>query len=76
MNISIKNPSERLVERLRQRAARHNRSPDDEARVILEEALGETGGETGPAALLAELRKRGVKTRTNSTDLIRSDRDR
>ena len=76
MNISIKNPSEKLVQRLSERAARHNRAPEDEARGILEEALGGGEGLVGPVALLAELRSLGVRTKTNSYDIVREDRNR
>jgi plasmid stability protein len=68
VDIAIENLSDLLMERLRQRAAQRDRSIEVEARVILEEALGDSGSGLGPNALLSELRKLGVRTRTSSTD--------
>ncbi len=77
MNIAIPNASNLLVERLKERAAQNHRSPEEEARVILEQALvTEPSPTKGPAAVLEELRKLGVKTAPNSTEIIRADRDR
>lgn len=76
MNIAIKNASDLLVERLNRRAALNRRTPEDEARAILEEALSRPETSKDPADLLRELRSLGVKTKTDSTEIIRADRDR
>lgn len=63
-----------VVEALKQRAAEHGRSAEAEHRIILEEALrpGRAGFWERAAALRAETRGRNL---TDSTDLIRQDRD-
>lgn len=63
-----------VVEALKRRAAEHGRSAEAEHRVILEEALhaGRAGFWERAAALRAETRGRKL---TNSTELIRQDRD-
>lgn len=63
-----------VVEALKRRAAEHGRSAEAEHRAILEETLrpGRAGFWERAAALRAEIRGR---TLTNSTDLIRRDRD-
>ena len=63
-----------LVQRLRQRAARHGRTPEEEIRLILERTLL-SDWET----FLDEadrLRARTPPQTTDSTDLIREERDR
>ena len=63
-----------VVEALKQRAAEHGRSAEAEHRAILEEALRpERAGFWERAAKLRE-EMRG-RTFTDSTDLIRQDRD-
>jgi len=63
-----------VVEALKQRAKEHGRSAEDEHRAILEEALraGRSGFWERAAKLREEMRGR---TFTDSTDLIRQDRD-
>jgi plasmid stability protein len=63
-----------IVEALKRRAAAHGRSAEAEHRLILEEALrpGRTGFWERAAALREETRDRIM---TDSTDLIRQDRD-
>ena len=63
-----------LIRTLKQRAARFGRSAEAEHRVILEEALRpETETFTEAAA---RLRARTKPQMTDSTDLLRQDRDR
>jgi plasmid stability protein len=50
--ISIRNLDESLKARLRMRAAYHNRSMEEEARVILREALQGYDGERGLGTLI------------------------
>lgn len=63
-----------VVEALKRRAAEHGRSAEAEHRMILEQALcaGKAGFWERAAALRAETRG---KVLTNSTELIRQDRD-
>jgi plasmid stability protein len=63
-----------VVEALKRRAAEHGRSAEAEHRIILEQALraGRAGFWERAAALREETRG---QTLTNSTDLIRQDRD-
>lgn len=75
MNLSIKNASDDVVRRLRQRAERHHRSLQGELLAIIEEAVG-PGQELTPAELLAEIRQLGLRTPGSSTAIIRADRDR
>lgn len=77
MNIAIKNASDLMVERLNERAALHNRTPEDEARAILEEALQpHQQAPVGIEAVAAEIRKLGLRTPSESVQIIREDRDR
>lgn len=63
-----------IVEALKRRAAAHGRSAEAEHRLILEQALrpGRAGFWERAAALREETRARIL---TNSTDLVRQDRD-
>jgi|LauGreSuBDMM15SN_2_FD.fasta_scaffold1539482_2 plasmid stability protein len=77
MNIAIKNPSASMMARLNQRAAMNKRTPEDEARVILEEALAPSQKTpVGIEAVAAEIRKLGLRTPSESVQIIREDRDR
>jgi len=76
MNIAIKDISDHLANRLKERAAHNSRTPEDEARAILEQALGPETTVNGPTAVLEELRRLGVQTTSNSVEIIRADRDR
>jgi len=70
----VRNVPQDVVEALKRRAAEHGRSAEAEHRVILEEALraGRAGFWERAAALREETRGRHL---TNSTELIRQDRD-
>ncbi|MEO7437634.1 MAG: Arc family DNA-binding protein [Candidatus Binatia bacterium] len=75
VNLSIKNVDERVVERLRQRAARNHRSLQGELMAIIEQyAYGEP--RLAPAAVLDELRRRRLHTPRESLKMIRADRGR
>ncbi len=73
MTLSIKKVPERLVVRLRRRAAAHHRSLQGELLSVLEEAL------SPKRATLSEVReqlaKLGLRTADQSTEMIRGDRD-
>jgi antitoxin FitA len=70
----VRGLDDRLIQSLKQRAARAGRSAEAEHRAILEQALRP---ETEPfAAAAARLRARTPPQATDSAALIRQDRDR
>lgn len=75
VNLSIKNAPDDVVERLRKRAEGHHRSLQGELLAIIEEAV-RPRHELTPTALLAEIRRLGVSTPSESAAMIRADRDR
>ena len=75
MNFSIKNVPDKVVERLRERAARRHRSLQGELLAIIEEAV-RAEQELSPSELLAEVRNFGLRTTAESAAIIRADRDR
>ena len=74
MNLSIKNASGDVVERLRRRAARNRRSLQGELLAIIEAAAREEQPAT-PADVLAEVRRLGLRTPSEAAALIRAGRD-
>ena len=75
VNLSIKAVPDSLVEKLRKRAEKNHRSLQGELMTILEQSL------ESPQALSADeaikrLRQVGLKTRSESTLVIREDRNR
>ena len=75
VNLSIKNTPDAIVERLRDRAARHHRSLQGELLAILEEAVSGPERRT-PLEVLAQVRKLNLPQEVNSAAIIRTDRDR
>ncbi len=73
-NLSVKNVPDELMERLRQRAARHHRSLQGELMSIIEESVRSNEHLT-PEKLLAQVRSLGLRTASESVEMIRSDRD-
>ncbi len=73
-NLSIKNVPDELMEHLRQRAARHHRSLQGELMAIIEESVRSTEHLT-PEKLLAQVRNLGLRTASESVEMIRADRD-
>ena len=73
-DLSIKNVSEDVLARLRERARKHHRSLQGELLAILEQTVG-----TSDTISVAELRRRvkelGIKTGDDSTKWIRELRD-
>lgn len=61
--------------RLKERAARHGRTPETEARAILSNALGPNDPWAAADALYRELSATG-RTFSDSAELLREDRDR
>lgn len=74
VTLSIKNAPEEMVQRLKERAARHHRSLQGELMAILETAVQEVGP-LSPEQILAETRRIGLRTPREATAMIRADRD-
>ena len=74
VNFSIKNVPDEIAEALRDRAARNHRSLQGELMAILEATVGQTRTLT-PREVLEEVRRLGVKTPSDSVDIIRRLRD-
>jgi plasmid stability protein len=74
INLSIKNAPDEIVQRLRQRAARHHRSLQGELLAIIEEAVRSEAA-LSPAELLAEVQRLGLRTPADSAAIVRADRD-
>jgi plasmid stability protein len=75
VNLSIKNAPEDVVARLRRRADRHHRSLQGELLAIIEEAV-RSEQELSAAELLAEVRRLGLRTPSESAAIVRAHRDR
>lgn len=73
MNISIKNVSNSLVERLRHRAKRHHRSLQGELLDILEQTVQPRHLSVKEAA--QKLQNLGLNTDDDAVEMIRQDRD-
>ncbi|GJL49502.1 MAG: hypothetical protein NPIRA01_07290 [Nitrospirales bacterium] len=63
-NISLKNVPDRLILRLRQRAAKHHRS-----------LQGEDPARLTPSQILSQVRQLGLKTPREAVSIIRRDRN-
>lgn len=74
VNLSIKNAPDEIVRRLRERASRHHRSLQGELLAILEECVRAEERLT-PNDLLAETRLLKLHTPSESSAMIRADRD-
>jgi plasmid stability protein len=74
VNLSIKNVPDDIAEKLRRRAARHHRSLQGELLAILEDSVSKEKL-LSPDALLAELKRVGIKTPAESARFVREDRD-
>ncbi|MBM3532543.1 MAG: Arc family DNA-binding protein [Alphaproteobacteria bacterium] len=74
MTLSIKNAPDDVVRRLKERAKRNHRSLQGELMSILESAVAPKAAMT-PAEILAEVRRRGLKTPSEAAEMIRADRD-
>jgi antitoxin FitA len=76
VTLSIKNAPASVVQRLKQRAARHHRSLQGELLALVEAvAREEEAGLIGPAELLAAARAAGVASRGRSVSLVRTMRE-
>ena len=74
VNLSIKNAPDDLVRRLRARAQRHHRSLQGELMAIIEAAAHDES-EASPEAVLAEVRRLGLRTPMEAAAIVRADRD-
>ena len=74
VNLSIKNVPDELAARLRERAARSHRSLQGELMAILEQAVTKEST-MSPKQVLLEVRKLGLNTGDQATEMIREERD-
>jgi plasmid stability protein len=75
VNLSIKSVPDSLVEKLRKRAEKNHRSLQGELMTILEQSL-DNPPVLSPNEAIKRLRQIGLKTRSESTLVIREDRNR
>lgn len=74
VSLSIKGVPDQLAEKLRRRAAQHQRSLDEEVVDILEASVAEKRRIT-PAEFVAEARRTGFSSPAEAAAMIREDRD-
>jgi antitoxin FitA len=74
VNLSIKNAPDEIVRRLRERASRNHRSLQGELLAILEETV-RSEELLSLEGLLAEVERLGLRTPSESSAMIRADRD-
>ena len=74
VTLSIKNAPDDVVHLLKQRAKRHHRSLQGELLAIIEEAVRSPRMMT-PREVLAEVRRLGIDTPSESAAIVRRDRD-
>ena len=74
VNLSIKNAPDEIVNRLKERAARHHRSLQGELMAIIEEAAGISRPLT-PDEVLSKVRRLGLSTPREAAAMMREDRD-
>ena len=74
ITLSVKNAPKQVVQRLRERAARHHWSLQGELLAIIEAAVQEDRPAT-PTDILAEVRRLGLHTPSEAAALIRANRD-
>ncbi len=76
VNLSIKNAPDRVVKKLKARAARNHRSLQGELMAIVERAADETpAAALTPKEVLALAQRNGFKTPAEAVAIIRKDRD-
>jgi plasmid stability protein len=74
INLSIKNAPQELIERVRARARLNHRSLQGEVLAILEEKVGAQAKLT-PQEVYERIKGLGIKSPSESTQMIREDRD-
>lgn len=72
--LSIKNAPDKVVRLLKERANRHRRSLQAECLAILEEAV-RAPQSMPPSDILAEVRRLGLRTPSESARIVRAGRD-
>ncbi len=75
LSLSIKNTPDHVVQKLRDRAARHHRSMQGELMAIITAAVDEDERRLTPMEILEEARKLGLNSKSESVGMIREDRD-
>ncbi len=75
LNLYIKNVPDHIVQRLRERAARHHRSLQGELLAIVEPAV-EPSPPASPAEFLTKIRRLNLPKGPRGAEIIRADRDR
>ena len=74
-SLTIRNIPQDVLERLKERAARHRRSMQGEILQILELAAWEPTTRLTASEVLGRVRDLGVSTPTEAADMVRADRD-
>ena len=74
--VLVRQLDDKVVERLKKRAKEHGRSLQSEVKTILEEAVPDYEDAWKRIARLKDTLNRSGRTFSNSTPLIREDRDR
>ncbi len=74
--VLVRQLDDKLVERLKKRAKEHGRSLQSEVKTILEEAVPDYEGAWKRIARLKDTLNRAGRSFSDSTLLIREDRDR
>ncbi len=74
--VLVRQLDDRLVERLKKRAKEHGRSLQSEVKTILEEAVPDYAGAWKRIAKLKQTLEQAGRTFSDSTPLIREERDR
>lgn len=74
--VLVRQLDDKLVERLKKRAKEHGRSLQSEMKTILEEAVPDYEGTWKRIAKLKKTLERAGRTFSDSTALIREERDR
>lgn len=75
VNFSIKNVPDKIADRLKRRAAKNHRSLQGELMAIIESAVADVDNYT-PHDLLDTVRSLGLKTSSESSAIVRQDRDK
>lgn len=74
-SLTIRNIPRHVLMRLRERARLHRRSMQGEILSILESAAAEPAPRMTPREFLRHVQSLGIKTPSESADMIRKDRD-
>ena len=74
--VLVRQLNDKLVERLKKRAKEHGRSLQSEVKIILEEAVPDYEDAWKRIAKLKKTLERADRTFSDSTPLIREERDR